>query len=431
MKKVIALLLCIIMTIPQTSVFADTPLPSDVVVIPDSGSTPDLPSPSGVGLAAPLGADAKVAAGDYYLYPRLSSSRVITIKDGSKLARANAYLYKYAGRSKQIFNIRAVGDGTYIVRNQRSGLVLEAAGGKKSDKTNVQQNTYTGAVYQRWYIFKKGAYYIFQNAYSRKVLHIQGGKNVAKANLCIYKYAATSAQKFTLKKAASPSVPQTERTYMTSTRLWNDSRDYDILTNIIGAVESGGQVYGNRDYAAYEGAYANSANEVTITLGWAQFYGVEGQKLIQNIYNANPAAFKAIDTKGKILKALQKDWVATHWTPTAAQKKILIKLITSDIGKKCQDNLFKSYMVQFVNDCKSLYTSNAWAIHMYCQIRHLGGPNGAKRIFDRCAGDYSLDNIMAQLKKDQSDPVSSYQVGDTVFWSRHVKCCEFLQKYAV
>ena len=46
-----------------------------------------------------------------------------------------------------------------------------------------------------------------------------------------------------------------------------------ILVNIIGGVESGGQIYGNQRYEAYAGKYANNSNEVTCTLGWAQNYG--------------------------------------------------------------------------------------------------------------------------------------------------------------
>ena len=47
-------------------------------------------------------------------------------------------------------------------------------------------------------------------------------------------------------------------------------QNLDVLTNVIGAVESGGQVYGRRDYAAYAAPYTNSEKEHTITLGWAQ-----------------------------------------------------------------------------------------------------------------------------------------------------------------
>ena len=374
----------------------------------------------------PIGSDAKVSAGYYVLYPKCSSKRVVAIKNGSKKAGANAYLFKYSGADKQIFYIKPLGDGTYTIKNKRSGKVLEAENGGTKNKTNICQGTYNKDDQQKWYITKKNGSYVFQSVLSKKVMSVAGSSDANRANVRLFTYKGFKGQLFTLKKVKSSS----SSVYKVSTRKWSDSRDYDILTNIIGAVESGGQVYGNRDYAAYEGPYANTSNEVTITLGWAQFYGSEAQRLVQNIYKKSPKAFKKIDTKRTIIKALKKDWVKTRWNPSSKAKKLLIKLITSANGKKCQDELFKSYMVGFVKDCKSKYTSNAWAIHMYCQIRHLGGVSAADRIFKRCKKNYTLDNIMKQLKKDQSDSSSSNQVGDKLFWSRHTKCCEFLQKYA-
>ena len=40
-----------------------------------------------------------------------------------------------------------------------------------------------------------------------------------------------------------------------------DKKQLEILTNIIGGVESGGQVYGQRRYEAYAGKRENSENE--------------------------------------------------------------------------------------------------------------------------------------------------------------------------
>lgn len=202
-----------------------------------------------------------------------------------------------------------------------------------------------------------------------------------------------------------------------------------VLVNIIGAVESGGQVYGNRRYDAYTGPYTNSSKEVTVTLGWAQNYGSEARKLIQMIYDKNPSEFKKLDTAG-IESMLSKDWVSIKWKPSSSQKSVLINLISSDTGKYCQDMLFSQLMKTFVSSCEKSYTDNVAAVMMYCEIRHLGGSSPAKRIFDRCGSDYSLTSIMNSLKKDQSDTSSNNQVGDNKYWSRHIKCKEFIEKYA-
>lgn len=210
-----------------------------------------------------------------------------------------------------------------------------------------------------------------------------------------------------------------------------NEQNMKVLTNVIGAVESGGQIYGKRNYAAYAAPYTNSNVEHTITLGWAQNYGAEARKLIQMIYDADPEGFKKIDSSGSIKAMLAKDWVAIKWKPTAAQKKVLISLITSDAGKKCQDDLFAELMKKFISECEKNYSKDVQVIMMYCEIRHLGGAGPVKRIFDRISGTITLDKIMASLVKDQKDTSSNNQVGDSKFWSRHLKCKEFIEQYAV
>lgn len=205
----------------------------------------------------------------------------------------------------------------------------------------------------------------------------------------------------------------------------------DILVNIIGAVQSGGQIYGNRRYNAYTPPYTNTSKQYTITLGWAQNYGAEAKKLIQMIYDKDTPSFKQIDKKGLIQKRLSQDWVAIKWNPNSIEKDLLIKLIDSPAGHKCQDKLFTQLIIKFVADCEKDYTKDEKAQMMYCEIRHLGGKGPVDRIFKKCNKNYSLDNIMAQLKKDQQDTSNDNQVGDKKFWSRHQKCYEFINKYVI
>lgn len=204
-----------------------------------------------------------------------------------------------------------------------------------------------------------------------------------------------------------------------------------VLINIIGAVESGGMVYGNRDYSTYCGPYNLTSNEVTCTLGWSGFYGSMARALVQKIYDKDPVAFMKIDTKGIIKARLATDWVATKWAPSSTEKALLISLISSTVGKRAQDELFLEMVQPFISACRSTYTTDTKAVMMYTEIRILGGKGAADRIFKRCGGNYSLTNILASLKLDQSDTSSSNQVGDTLFWSRHTTIVDFLNKYVV
>ena len=142
--------------------------------------------------------------------------------------------------------------------------------------------------------------------------------------------------------------------------------------NIIGGVESGGQQYGNRRYDAYAAPYANSPEEHTITLGWCQFYGYNARELCQRIFDADKSLFRKNDT-ANIEKRLSQDWVAIKWKPTASEKSTLLKIITTDVGKKVQDEMFKEDMQVFIMDAETFGITDVGAHMMYCEIRHLGG----------------------------------------------------------
>ena len=209
-----------------------------------------------------------------------------------------------------------------------------------------------------------------------------------------------------------------------------NDKNMAVLTNIIGAVESGGQIYGNRRYDAYAGPYTNSNKEVTCTLGWAQNYGNEGRKLCQMILKKDPAAFRKADT-ANIESKLSVDWVAAKWAPTTAQKRALIAIITTDAGKECQDVLFADLMGKYIKSAEEYGVTSVPAQMMWCEIEHLGGLGPTKRIFNRASKPYTPDGIFESLIKDQNDTSNSNQVGDKKFQSRHECCVKWIKQYAV
>lgn len=207
------------------------------------------------------------------------------------------------------------------------------------------------------------------------------------------------------------------------------SKQMDILTNVIGGVESGGQIYGKRRYDAYAGKGANSSNEKTCTLGWAQNYGNEGRKLCRMILDADPVAFRRADTAG-IEAKLNTDWVATAWNPTSKEKAALIAIITTDAGKRCQDELFAELMEKYIASALAYDLGMSIAAQMmWCEIEHLGGLGPVKRIFGRASKPYTVDGIYASLILDQQDTSNSNQVGDKIYQSRHQCCAKWIKQY--
>lgn len=207
-----------------------------------------------------------------------------------------------------------------------------------------------------------------------------------------------------------------------------DKKHLDILTNIIGGVETGGQVYGRRNYASYAGPGKNTANEKTCTLGWAGNYGERARKLCKMILERDPVAFRNVDSAG-IEQQLAVNWETTQWNPTESQKCSLIAIITTPTGKTCQDELFQELAQTYIKNAEEYGVTDIPSQMMWCEIEHLGGLGPVKRIFGRATKPYTLDSIYASLLLDQKDTSNSNQVGDKIFQSRHECCVKWIKKY--
>lgn len=207
-----------------------------------------------------------------------------------------------------------------------------------------------------------------------------------------------------------------------------NSEQIKILTNIIGGVESGGQIYGKRRYEAYAGAYANNKNEVTCTLGWAQNYGSNAKKLVQRIFDRDKAAFRTADTAG-IEAKLKKDWVAIKWNPSTAEKAALVKIITTPAGKAVQDEMFAELAERYILHAEEYGVTDVAAQMMWCEIEHLGGLEPTKRIFGRAAKPLTPKSIYSSLLLDQKDTSNNNQVGDKIYQSRHECCVQWIGQY--
>ena len=207
-----------------------------------------------------------------------------------------------------------------------------------------------------------------------------------------------------------------------------DKKHLDILTNIIGGVETGGQVYGQRNYASYAGPGKNTDNEKTCTLGWAGNYGERARKLCRMILDRDPVAFRNADS-ARIEYKLSMNWEIIKWYPNEKEKCALIAIITTPEGKKCQDELFQELAQTYIKNAEEYGVTDIPSQIMWCEIEHLGGLKPVKRIFDRAVKPYTPDTIYASLLMDQKDTSSNNQVGNKIFQSRHECCVKWIKKY--
>lgn len=200
-----------------------------------------------------------------------------------------------------------------------------------------------------------------------------------------------------------------------------------VLRKILYAVESGGQVYGCQNYAAFVGAGANCSNEKAITIGAGQWYAGEAKRLLQKIQRANPAQFKKLDTQGIETDLLKKDWATYAISTTSAKAKCIVTIINSTLGRKCQDELMDEQITEYAASIAKTYGSMPDTAMMECiNIIHQGGSSALKRILAKTAKPYTAKSIYAALNTDPADPRTN-QVGDYV--TRQKKVYEYITKY--
>lgn len=205
-------------------------------------------------------------------------------------------------------------------------------------------------------------------------------------------------------------------------------KNIEVLRKILYAVESGGQVYGCQNYAAFIGAGANCSNEKAITIGAGQWYAGEAKKLLQKIQRANPARFKKLDTEGITTDLLKKNWSAYAISPSSAKAKCIVTIINSTLGRKCQDELMDEQITEYAASIAKTYGTMPDTAMMECvNIIHQGGSAALKRILAKTAKPYTAKSIYAALNTDPADPRTN-QVGD--YTTRQKKVYEFITKYA-
>lgn len=191
-----------------------------------------------------------------------------------------------------------------------------------------------------------------------------------------------------------------------------DKQNITVLRKILYAVESGDQVYGKQDYSCFAGAGANCSNEKAITIGAGQWYADEAKELLYRIQRGNPKLFKDMDTENLEADLLKKNWATYAVSKDSAKGRLIISIISMELGKKCQDQYMEDQIAAYAKSIEKTYGSMPDTAMMECiNILHQGGFDALKRILSKTPELYTADKIYATLCRDPADPTPN-QVGD-------------------
>lgn len=137
---------------------------------------------------------------------------VLDIAGGKTANGTNCQLYTYNKTESQLFKAVCVGNDKngYYYKFERYGTnkVLDVAGGKVANGTNIQLYKSNGTKAQQWYLTPAGnnRYYIRSRLNFNYVLDVKNGNAKNGTNIQLYKINYTSAQKFGFKSSVNGSL---------------------------------------------------------------------------------------------------------------------------------------------------------------------------------------------------------------------------------
>lgn len=183
----------------------------------------------------------------------------------------------------------------------------------------------------------------------------------------------------------------------------------NVLRKIIYAVETGGQVYGQQDYSDFTEAYTNSSEEHAITIGAGQWYATEAQTLLKRIHDADTAQWDRLDNIGLWEQVQEADWSCFNISRNSQFANLIVQLISSKIGVKCQDSLMDEQLAAYADEAFKSGVTDARGQAMCVNFRHQGGQGAVTRILAKTQKPYTLDNLYAACQTDTGNQVGVYK----------------------
>ncbi|UVY22280.1 MAG: protein of unknown function DUF2272 [Bacteriophage sp.] len=183
----------------------------------------------------------------------------------------------------------------------------------------------------------------------------------------------------------------------------------NVLRKIIYAVETGGQVYGQQDYSDFTEAYINSSEEHAITIGAGAWYATEAQTLLKRIHDADTAQWDRLDSIGLWEQVQEVDWSCFNISRSSQFANLIVQLISSKIGVKCQDSLMDEQLATYADEALKQGVTDARAQAMCVNFRHQGGLGAVTRILAKTQKPYTLDNLYAACQTDTGNQVGAYK----------------------
>lgn len=204
-----------------------------------------------------------------------------------------------------------------------------------------------------------------------------------------------------------------------------NSKNVDVMRKILYAVETGGHVYGQMNYADFTEAYTNGPDEHAITIGAGQWYASEAQRLLKLIFQTDEALWKSIDKAGLLNDIENGDWSCYNITCVSQKAETIVKMISSTVGIKCQDTLIAMQIQEYEKLIQDKYNiTNTFAIMEWINIFHQGGESAVIRLMQKVSDENNIGSIYTAMLSDTGNQVGAYR-------SRQLAVYNMILEYAI
>ena len=186
-----------------------------------------------------------------------------------------------------------------------------------------------------------------------------------------------------------------------------------------GGIDSNGQPkYGN-----FGQCYELSSSETGITIGAGGWMGASAATLLKEIQRKYPETFKKLDTGGNIANDLKSaNWMNYCVARGSAKANTIISIITSEDGKKVQDEMIEKNVTDYIKECESKGIKDKRSMFLYMNVRHVFGPGGVQDLLNASKPDYKFDVMSSKVLS-----ISKYN-GMTGWTNRWKAAIEYAKK---
>lgn len=145
-------------------------------------------------------------ANGYYTIALRNSGKAVDVASASSKSGANVQTYTANGTDAQLWKFIDIGNGEYYIKS-KLGTAMDLTSGSTSSGTNIQAYAMNGTAAQKWKLDKtrvnvpeqpleNGTYTIRNSTNTNCVLDVSGASEANGANVQVYTYNNTSAQRF-------------------------------------------------------------------------------------------------------------------------------------------------------------------------------------------------------------------------------------------